>query len=394
MKTRQDFKNYSAYLDLHFNDQPARFLKFKNDVELSQVEKELLNSRLLIRDKQWDESLSRLEKLKTETPFLKAERYLQMGSIELLRSRYEESAKFNSLAVRFFEMCNDDIGLFRANYNMMAAFSRAGMNSLGHYFLTQSEKFAHHAKEKLIVARAKISFLSRECQFDEAIQVIRDIQSKKADHNKLEWEYFLTAASDVFFRAGKKEEATQIIEELMVSKTLLVRGRVIFYYHLSKFLFESKALPSKPQAVEQIAEYDLKWDLLEAVRDGESDRAQKIWQQLVSLFPHNYAPGYVCKSESESKSIFMQVLSNMFVAAPKSSVDLGIIKGKKAKLLLQHLMNSQTPMRKEILIEKIWGEDYRPELDARFYKLIERVKTMIALPIKNDNSAYYLADAS
>lgn len=394
MKTRQDFHLYSKYLDLHFADQAVAFSKFKNDSDLDHVEKELLNSRILVRNKQWSESFERLEKLKTEVPFFKAERYLQMASIELLRSRFEESAKFGNLAVRYFEICNDDIGLFRANYNLMAAFSRAGMNSLGLYFLAQSEKYALAEKEKLIIARAKACNLSKECKFDQAIDVINDVIKNQSKHNKLEWEYFLTAASDILFRAGRHQQALQIVSELMSSKTLLVRGRVLFYYHTMKYVIEGKQLPPKPDAITQIPEYSLKWDLIESIRSGAADEARDIWGQIVTMLPHNFTEGYRCINKSEEKSVFATLVSQLLVTKPECSVDLEIIKGKKPRILIELLMNSQTPMRKEILIEQIWNESYRPELDARFYKLVERVKGMVPVAIKNDNSAYYLSKAS
>src|SRR5690606_11963644 len=137
MKFRSDYKTYSKYLDFHFNDQPANFLRFRQDSELTHIEKTLLNARLLIRDKQWDECLGKLESIKTEIPFLKAERYLQMASIELLRSRYESSIQFGQLAIRYFQECEDSVGLFRANFNMMAAFQRAGLITLARFYLIQ-----------------------------------------------------------------------------------------------------------------------------------------------------------------------------------------------------------------------------------------------------------------
>lgn len=394
MKLRSDYTAYSKYLDYHFSDQPALFLKFRQDSELDQTQKVLLNARLQIRDKQWDECFSKLESLKTEIPFLKAERYLQMANIELLRSRYESSIQFGSLAVRFFTECNDSIGLFRANFNMMAAFHRAGLLTLARFYLIQSEKFAIEEKEQLIVARAKSSFYSGECDFDTAIATIESIFKKKNDHNKLEFEFFVVNSADIYFRAGKFERARELIESILGSKVLLVRGRVLFLYHTFKLVLENKDLPRKPQAVEQIPEFSLKWDILAAIKAGEADLAKELWEKLIQMFPTKYTKEFKALEKSEELCSFMKAVASLLVSKPECSINLNEIRGKKAKMLIEVLMNASTPVRKELLIEQIWQTSYRPELDARFYKLIERVKGMIHFPIRNDSSAYYLAKSS
>lgn len=114
----------------------------------------------------------------------------------------------------------------------------------------------------------------------------------------------------------------------------------------------------------------------------------------MSLLPHNFAQDFQCLDASEEKTIFVQVINSKLVQKPEVSLNLEALKGKKPRLLIELLLNSNTPIRKEILIEKIWGEEYRPKFDARFYKLVERVKGMVPMPIKNDNSAYYIARAS
>lgn len=393
MKFRDDFRIYSKYLDFHFNDQPASFLKFRQDTELSHIEKVLLNARLQIRDKQWDECFEKLESAKTEVPFFKAERYLQMANIELLRSRYESSIQFGQLAIRFFQECDDSIGLFRAHFNMMAAFQRAGLNTLARFYLIQSEKFAINEKEQLIIARAKSSFFSNICDFDSAISTIEEIFAKKDRHNKLEFEFFIVSAADIYFRAGKYKRALELITSILNSKVLLVRGRVLFLYHTFKLLIENKELPTKPQAVEQIPEFNLKWDILETIKSGEADRSKELWASLVQMFPTKFEHSFSSQDESESLASFMKSVQALLVKKPECKVDVAAIKGKKARLLIEVLMNSNTPIRKEILIERVWQTTYQPELDARFYKLIERVKGLTQLTIKNDSSAYYLAKA-
>ena len=59
-------------------------------------------------------------------------------------------------------------------------------------------------------------------------------------------------------------------------------------------------------------------------------------------------------------------------------------------MLCDLLMQSSLPLRKEEIIEKIWGRTYHPDLNDRFYKLMERLKKNTNAVIYNQNSSYLL----
>ncbi|MEH0860922.1 hypothetical protein [Halobacteriovorax sp. DPLXC-1] len=392
IKSRNDYQVYSKYVNYHFTDQRSKFLKYKSDSSLSSFEKKLLNARTQIKDKRWNECLEDLEKVRSEDIFLMGERYLQMAHICLLQSRYEESATFGNLAVRYFEKCNDDIGLFRAHFNLNAAFHRAGLDSLAKFYLSQAKKYTSTKREELIVARAEATFLALELNFDESIKILERIENENSDVDNLEKDLFRIVAQDIYFKAGRVEKAFSLLEELLPSKVVTSKGRVLFSYHLMNFYTNDVKIPSKPDTVEKIEEFSLKWDFIVALKNGENELAKDIWQDIVSKWPSLYAHGFICKDANEECSIFMKVVNSLLVSEEVEKViDLSKIRGKKAKILLQTLSQSKTPLRKEILIEKIWESTYSPSLDGRFYKLIERAKKMVDVEIKNNNNSYFIA---
>ena len=48
------------------------------------------------------------------------------------------------------------------------------------------------------------------------------------------------------------------------------------------------------------------------------------------------------------------------------------------------------PLRKEYLSEQLWGISYDPRYDARFYKMIERLKKTQKVSVTNKNNAYFI----
>jgi tetratricopeptide (TPR) repeat protein len=384
-------ETYLKYYSLYRANKQASFLLYKEDTELTHTEKELLSARVLMRSKQWDTALLKLEGLKTEIPFLKAERYFLMASNYLIKSEYEESVKFGNLAVRYYEIDQEKEGLFKSFYNLSVAFNRIGMESLCEFYLIQAGKNSEKASQRFIMDRARVCALSSRCEFDTAVRMLDMMLSEVDQEIKFEAEVFKIVAADIYFRAEEFEKAKEVITSVMNAKSTRERGRALFYFHLLSFIETGKKLPSKPESVAALPEFSLQWDIILNIMEGETELVSGLWEKLCGDFPKFYGKDFECLDQSESKAIFNTALNKLLLAEPAARVDLSKVKGKKSRLLLECLVQTKTPVRKEVLIEKIWGMEYSPSLDARFYKLIERSKGLIPLSIKNEHNAYYLA---
>ncbi len=384
-------ETYLKYYSLYRANKQASFLLYKEEAELTHSEKELFSARVLMRNKEWDKSLLKLESIKTENPFLKAERYFLMASNYLIKSEYEESAKFGNLAIRYYEIDENKEGLFKTFYNLSVAFNRIGMESLCEFYLIQADKNSENANQRFIMDRAKVCALSSRCEFDGAVGMLDMMLGDVDQEVKFEAELFKIVAADIYFRAERFDQAKEVINSVMNAKSTRERGRALFYFHLFSFIESGKKLPSKPDSVEALPEFSLQWDIILNIMEGETELVSSLWEKLCQEFPKFYGKDFECLDQSLSKAIFNTALNKLLLAEPAARVDLSKVKGKKSRLLLECLIETKTPVRKEVLIEKIWGMEYSPSLDARFYKLIERSKGLIALNIKNEHNAYYLA---
>lgn len=383
--------NYLNYYQLYRADKLNAFLGFKKDEELTHTEKELFNARLLTRNKLWDDAILRLENLKTECSFFKAERYFLLASNYLIKSDYEESAKFGNLAVRYYDECGSKEGLFKSFYNLSVAFNRIGMDSLSDFYITQAQKNVESSNQKFIMDRAIVSSLAKKGEFQTAVMMLDSMFNNMDDNYKFEVEQFKIVAVDIYFKAGEISKSKEIIKDVMHAKNTRERGRALFYYHLFNILEEGKKLPEMPESVRVLPEFKIQWELISNIFEGEGQTVSELWNELMMAFPKYYGANFTCIDKGEEKGLFNTVLNKLLKNQPESKVDLSKIRGKKAKKLIECLMNSQTPMRKEDLIEVIWETAYAPSMDARFYKLVERTKSAISIQIKNEHNAYFLA---
>lgn len=380
---------YRKYLELYYAGEQNEFLKFRDSTELSQIEKALLNTRLLLRKKKYQEAIDLMEKNRSENSYLMAQRYMQMASSYMCMGRYEEATKFGNLALRYFDETDDQYGNFVTLYNLSVCFNRMSLLSLSHYYLTQAEKMMEGLTQEVMIARQKACCLSHELKFEQALSLLEKYIPMEV--TEFEKEALLIIATDIFTRAGKLEKALAAVEELVHSKSHREKARVIYYYHMLKLLLEEKELPTKPEIIDSSEEYSLKWDVVESIQAGEIELYQELMQKLGKTFPEFFDRNGKCIHKSEELGVFNRVINKFAKVDKNKTVNLSAIKGKKGKLLVEMLLNSETPIRKEYLIEQIWEIAYDPKYNSRFYKLIERVKQASEIEIKNKNNAYFIA---
>jgi hypothetical protein len=164
------------------------------------------------------------------------------------------------------------------------------------------------------------------------------------------------------------------------------RGRIDFERRVVSYLRDNKPLPARNGSVGLSEEFSLKWDILRTLQNGEVERAETLWKTLARRSPLLYGPKFSCLVDSESRTIFFTFLSQL-LRNPKPETKVPELTGRLGALH-RLLSESPTPLRKEDLIEKIWGKPYDPTLDARFYKLVERLKKATEHTIVTMNRTY------
>lgn len=391
MKRREDFVVYSKYLNAYLQDERS-FHDFTKDIRLDGFEKKLLETRVLLTNKKWNEAVEELELVKSDKPFIKAEKYFLLCTAYIYLSNYEEAAKFGDLAIRYYHECDDRPGAFRSYYNLSVCFNRIGMDHLSHYFLTQSHKYIDDKEQELLQLRALACFYSRKNLYDKAIECLRQGELNIEKHKKIDSLVFKTVAIDIYIRANELSHAKRILQEIICSKINREKFRVHYYSVLINALENKTSITSRPALSGEIKEFALQWDILYSLETGDIDEAKKHWSSLIELFPRYYRDNFKIIDSSEERTIFGRLLQRL--RCSRTNIDLSelVIKGKKGIRLLEILISAKSPVRKEDLIEQVWQTPYDPSLDARFYKLIERLREQVPFAIENSRNSYFILD--
>jgi hypothetical protein len=388
---RAHYPTYNKFVDLFLDNKLEKFSRYRDNTELSRVEKKLLESRDLLKSMKKYEAVELLESISTSSTFLDAEKNLVLAAILLSQSSFDKSLRYASQALHSFKFLKDSVGLFKVNYNISVLLNRLGNHEKSFLYIKEAEKNTSKLSDELDISRALACYYGQKNDFPNAILHLERVLHSLDHLNAFQQQTFLLVASDIFFRAGQKKLALNTVKKSIKGKMQLERARTSAYLHFIQADIFNKKLPRKPKSIKESFEYNLKWEIITNVQYGNQDELAFHWAQLHQLFPKIYSANYECINPSKQKDCFYTIFSKFYqVKADCKNYDFSTIKSKKGRKLLTILTSNQMSLRKEELIEMLWDVEYCTKFDNRFYKLIERVKIQSGVSIQNQSNSYTL----
>lgn len=396
----KNFKPNSFYLeaiDAYLTANTSKLQSLVDSDKLERIEKELIQVRILIRDRNWNAAQEKLSRLTSGTSFYSAEIHFLKGNVFGFNANWELAILENTKSYQHYFDCGHQRGLFLTTYNLSVDYSNLGLFKISTDYLLQAQKHAESDKYQLQLLRGLAWNSLNMGETQKSLKYIEQGLSLDLNNYQSEWTMFLAVSADIYFRVGKIEEAYETMKTLKFSKSIRDKSRIHFEFKLlEKMKQESqpyKTLDFPSEELSLSTEYSLKWNTLRSLLNGEKKMADAYWAQLCHAFPLYYAPNYVCTHPVESKSIFMiflqQVLSfeKESILVDKKCVSIA---STKQQQLIQILLDSPIGLRKEELIEKIWNQKYEHTMDAKLYKLIQRIRDQDNFEIITQNQCYHL----
>lgn len=383
---KNSHERYFEAVQAYISGETAFTAKFLQSGDVSLTEKALIEARLLMKRNDFAAAQSVLDRAHPTSSLLIGERFFLQAALASHRSKWQEAVLFAMHALNEYRACENARGLFLSNYNLSVYYSRLGLDELSFYFLNEAESFAKTPSQKVLVVRARACEFSRQDDFKNAVYQIELAIKRIQDLDSVDAATLRSVAGDIFFRAGDHHKALLNLNELQHCKALPDKARAKFDLTVLSALNAelSVLVPANcPEVIEQNVEYFTKWKVISALQDGQWDRAVAEWNSLVQLMPNRYARDFKTIVATDDKAIFMyavrRLLNRMNLNGKRNQSSN--LKGLQA-ILFEALTSAKIPLRKEDLIEKVWNCEYSPDLDARFYKLIERLQSSSGLEIE------------
>ncbi|HUP58532.1 MAG TPA: helix-turn-helix domain-containing protein [Bdellovibrionota bacterium] len=385
MKGRQDHPAYQRAVGAYLAGRSRELARLRKARSLSADEKLLIEARVRLARRRFALAREALARVSARAgTFLHGDRCFLEASSWFQEGDFEASACWNLRARESYTAVSDRRGAFLSSHNLGVDFSRMGSRKLAAACFSEAEAAAGDPREHALLLRARACEESRSRRYAEAaawLDALRKLEGALDDHDR---EVTAHVAADIYFRAGRAEDALRALEE--APPTARDLGRRQFERAMIAVSRKGGLLAPAPAPVRKAPEYLLKWELVRALQAGEQARGAALWKKLRAMSPGHFGGEFECLDASERDSSFWQVVRRLRKPAPKTAPALA---GKLAKLA-RVLGESGFPLRKEELIERVWGIPYDPALDSRLYKLIERAKRQ-ELPIVSRGRAYLLA---
>lgn len=388
-------QKYALYLsgkEAYLKGDNEKLQRILNHADLGNYEKNLLKVRLLYKKMQYDEAAVILNSLtSTSCSFLLGEKSFLLSNLNSYAGDFQKALQFSLSAFKHYQDAGYKAGLFRVSYNLYIDYKACGDLEKAADYLKFAEAASLNEQHQLLLSQNKAFDLACQGQTDLALNEAQNTLNLLGHGSPAEQAHARMLIAEIFFRAAKLDEALLIYDDLAQNKYTRLPARVLFdKIMVQSQISESKnflKLPSKPNRIKLSEQYSMQWDLLKAIQHGEQTQLAQLWQKL-----HLLAPGYFLEtpfsfSSYEAGSPFAQFISKIRnkKKAPLSSQ----MSSKKVRELLEILSSTPYPLNKVELIEKLWQQPYHPDLEARFYKLIQRAKKE-GFEIKNISRAYQL----
>ncbi len=385
---RQDHALYQEGVALYLGGHNERLRTFLTRADLSSQEKQLIESRQLLRSGQILPARKLLEGISSVTStFLEADRQFLLANAAFQNGAFEEAVEFNLEALHFYRELNDRRGNFLCHYNLSADYNRLGLNRLSYRHLKIAQNLSEGASEEILILRAIACHQSNQCNYAEAVQTIQTALLRSENQGPADALLTQNIAADILFRAGLTVEALDLLRKIRRNRMNREKARSEFEFRaISKVLLKKEKLGKMPPVVGQCPEHSLKWKILSCLASGEMQEARRYWNGLRKLCPEEYSQEFECKNPSLRKGVFGTALESL----RKQTETQDLPADNYSQNLERILRNSPYPLRKEELIEAVWLTRYHPSLDQRFYRMISRLKRRQNLNILCVDRAYRL----
>lgn len=337
--------------------------------ELDINKKAFLKVRKLNREAKFQKALDILKSLrikhevlnKAEHQFLLAQTYGHLGD-------FEQATIHNHNAVNYYLEMNNQRGLFICHYNLGVDYEKLNLNKLAKEYYQKSHQYVYKVNQKLLSLRAQANLFSKNRMKEDAFMTTHQIIEQCLNMNTFESNISLLVASSIYSNFSEYEKSYEILTMIDHKQIKTYKDRYLFQKEILSAILRERRIIAPPGNLKNGKILTL-WHYLYNLSIGRRKEALEI--------------------ENDIQFFFRNII-NDYINQLSQSIPHNEIKGLPGKLY-NTLRSNKTPLSKEDLIEDIWGIQYDPAFDARFYKVVERLRSY-NINIINTHNSYQIYD--
>ena len=338
--------------------EPKKTKKYLEDKRLTTVEKKILSCWYMLKNCQHTEIIDTILSITSkEDDLVESQKYLILGMTYNNQGDYDKAIVNILKGIDLLEPYPLEVHRFIACYNLFVCYynqnNGEGMKSTLDRLMKLKMKTP---RQDLCIVQAKINYHIFKNEFEEAEDLF-SVAEKSFDLMTdamimTHWisKFIMLSKLDDFNHCGK------VLEEM--KKYRLFRSSATFTYMRTLLDHVTKKEPiyvyKEDFKQSELLFYQLK--TIQALEENDLLTAKKNWDQLVMMSPFLHGPDFHYRGE---KNLFVTCL-NMYKTVYSVASDIVTVvelPENKVEALITLLKASKTPIRKEVIFDKLWGGD-------------------------------------
>ncbi|MFZ4715393.1 MAG: hypothetical protein ACOYL6_16840 [Bacteriovoracaceae bacterium] len=373
------------------------FLKAKSvltDKRLSQLEKQIIQAYVDLRDNRFSEIIPVLINQKSEDVFVESQRNILLGLAYNNSGDLKLARPFFEIAWDIVKTTNYKTSQFIVLYNLFTLHRNLKqIERMSEYLdLMQELEIKDHPGLFLMLLRCRFCYYSYVGDMMKAKSFMLKIERRKEELGENQILSFQIDKFDFYLKNDQYSDCYKTLEEMKKFRIYASS----FNFKFMKILLDHITLEKPIYAYDKdFINVPILYNMLNVVKALEAAdpiEALKWWGELTLISPDIYQADFIYKGD---KCLF-SVAYQMHRQNDEKIIILENVKEKtKEELLLKILENSKHPVRKDQIYKMIWGEELQDKEGLlKLSKLVWRVKKKFNIEIKTRKGCYYTSSSS
>ncbi len=384
-------KTFLLALD-YFPHELEKFQAFLTDKRLTLAEKEILRSWLMLRDGEYEELFSTLNKIQVQDPTVEALRNLLMGIAYINKGEAIKALPELHLSLEHFQKIDLPKFKFTAAFNQfMAYLNLRNVKGMGESLELFETIKPTTPRQEADFYRSHFNYNAVIGNQEKAKTYLKKLESYDKHMSEGQKSFLLTDKFMFYLKVDDHNACEVVLDEMKNYRKFQLKSNYKFMRKLMDFCFKDKPLylyPTDFQGVEYL--YNQVCCLL-ALHEGDQFKAQKYWNDLKVIAPEVYGTDFHYLGD---KCLFQLALNKIqgqgqeLAISPVVTVSKTV--GDKESVALS-ILSQGKPVSKEELFKMIWGSEPQTKDElARLRKLISNLRDKVDGEIVSRKGSYLI----
>lgn len=363
--------------------------KYFKDQRLTQAEKKILECWLMLRDRHFNEILAMMPKLVVDyDELVSSQKNLIWGITHNNRNEYDKALPLIQQALIEIKPYQVPRLEFNVVNNLFIVYLNLKDEQGMRETLLHLESLPTENQFQLICClNWRFSYHSFLGEMTEAGAVLDELETIASSMSEVQVIQHQINKFVFFAKLESFDQCEAVLQAMKKNRKFQASSNFIYMRSMLDHLHKNKPLYVYQRDFDGHPFLFHQLKVIQSLEAANLEEAHDHWRKLRQLDPRTFKENFKYAGDKSIFSLALVKYANQMMDC--SEIETG--EGNKEEVLLSFLMKAKSPLRKEFLYEKIWGEPLLDKSDAvKLQKLVSRVRQKTGADIQFKKECYVL----